>query len=53
VIDGAHAVLGCVVERVVPVDNCRLVVGLVQTTRSANDSSPLLYYDRDYRELAD
>jgi len=53
VIDGAHAVLACVVDRVVPVDNCRLVVGLVQKTGSANDSSPLLYYDRDYRELAD
>ncbi len=52
-IAGAHAVLVCAVDRVVPVDNCRLVVGLVEATRVADDSSPLLYYARDYRELLD
>ncbi len=52
-IAGSHAVLVCTVDGVVAVDNCRLVVGLVQEARAEHESQPLLYYDRDYRKLAE
>jgi len=53
VISGAHAHLACTVESLVPVGSSRLVVGLVEEASAQDGSAPLLYYDRDYRELAD
>lgn len=52
VVEGAHFTLTCTVERVVSVDNCRLVLGRVEEAVVGDDAAgPLLYYLRDYRVL--
>lgn len=51
VVAGAHAVLVCVVDRLVPVDPGRIVVGRVVDTRTGEPGSPLLRYMREYRTL--
>lgn len=52
-IPGIHVGLGCRVEQVVEVGNSRLIVARVESTRTDPERSPLLYYMRDFRRLAD
>jgi flavin reductase (NADH) len=52
-IQGSHAVLDCIVDGIVNVESCRLVVGLVEEAQVGPDGTPLVYYDRTYRRLAD
>lgn len=51
VIRGAHAVLHCRAESLVPVGACRLVVGLVLDAETDDAAGPLLHYQREFRTL--
>lgn len=51
VIPGSHVALVCRVDRVVPVDDHRIVIGLVTGAEPGPPGGPLLYYGRDYRTL--
>jgi flavin reductase (DIM6/NTAB) family NADH-FMN oxidoreductase RutF len=50
-LQGVHASLTCRTERILPVDACRLVVGLVDSAGKGEGGAPLLYHRRAYRSL--
>jgi flavin reductase (DIM6/NTAB) family NADH-FMN oxidoreductase RutF len=50
-IAGSHLVLVAVVERVVAVDDVRIVIGRIVEADDAGADEPLLYYRRNYRSL--
>ena len=51
--DGCLAVLECRIVGSLPAGTHTVFIGQVQATRQADQASPLLYYDREYRRLAD
>jgi flavin reductase (DIM6/NTAB) family NADH-FMN oxidoreductase RutF len=53
VIAGALAVLVCGVERVIPVDGVRLVLGRVLETQLGEPGEPLVNYRREYRSVTE
>lgn len=48
---GAVAVLVCEVERLIPVDGVRLLLGQVMETRVGEGGDPLVRYRREYRSV--
>jgi flavin reductase (DIM6/NTAB) family NADH-FMN oxidoreductase RutF len=50
-IAGSHLVLVAFVERVVAVDEVRIVIGRIVEADDAGAGEPLLYFRRDYRSL--
>lgn len=53
VIAGSHAVLTCRAKEVVRAGASRIVISLVEAATTNPDRSPLLYYMRGYRRLAE
>ncbi len=53
VVADALAVLVCGVERVIPVDGVRLVLGRVMETRLGEPEEPLVNYRRKYRSVTE
>jgi flavin reductase (NADH) len=50
-IPGAQANLFCAVEQVVSVGSSRLVLGRVEKAQISDEEEPLVYWNRDYRQL--
>ncbi len=49
IIPDSHAAVVCETDRVVPVDDSRLVVGLVTEAVLEGEGEPLIHYRREYR----
>lgn len=51
--DGCLAVMECQIVGAHPAGTHTVFIGQVQATRQSNRAKPLLYYDREYRQLTD